>query len=171
MSARVLIAGLLAALIPCLAQGCVADNPRPGVSPASRQPEHLRPARLVLVVSTPTDSDANGSLDTIPVAAYLFGDSPRYALPVWLDGSITFTLTAPAGGQIWTWSRSIDEVRDARRMLRPFGRGHLFALSILDHGPDEIPATGVDLTAEFISAEGLRVRPSGPSSTIIGRSR
>jgi hypothetical protein len=166
MTTARLIPSLL--LLPALS-GCVADTPRNVNIP---QPEHSRPAKLVLSSTYPRDTNSNGYPDSLAARIHLFEDEGGFPLSLAADGTFHFELASPKGKTFASWSIGGDDAK--RAMIRDsVGPCYVFELSLLADGKsDKIDAEKVDLHATFTPAtpdSAPPIRGSGIVSLHFGR--
>ena len=138
-------------------------NPRPVPPP----PTGTRPQQMMLVAGVPSDADANGFPDTIPIVVYLFAPVDVYALPLVEPGEFRFELRASDGGVIGEWLFDREATADAAQRLPP-GRGYVFGLRLAP-GVDRVENQPAALTAQFTAArDGRQIASSGSATVRIG---
>ncbi len=125
--------------------GCVVEEKHKSNLP-EKQPEWVRPARLLVAMQLPEDTDANGYMDTVPMIVYLFDD--RYPLAISSAGTFSFKLKTTAGHEIGVWTIDAKQAAASVRKMKP-GPGYQFRLDVRQFGPDKRDSGTVDLTAEF----------------------
>jgi hypothetical protein len=165
MGPRFRAAALASAAALLAAAGCV-EMERGNTKMPEKQPEWVKPERLLVAIQLPEDTDANGYLDTLPLTVYLFDE--RYPLAVSVPGAFTFKLKTTAGQEIGTWQIEADDARAAVRKMRP-GPGYQFRLDTRKFGADKRDSATVDMTAEFTPTEGKAIRGTSATTFRLGR--
>lgn len=145
--------------------GCVTEA-RNNAKVPDKQPDWVTPARMLVAMQLPADTDANGYLDTIPLTVYLFDE--RYPLAISVPGSFSFKLKTTAGKELGTWTIDEPTATNAIRKMRP-GPGYQFRLDVRKFGPDGRDSGTVDLTAEFVPSSGAPVHGTAATTFRLGR--
>ena len=166
----------LAAAVSCVSlMGCETTRRdalgREVVEPRAREvgpaPAGTRAMQITMSVGRPSDSDANGFPDTIPVVVYLFAATNEYPLSLSEAGSFTFALTSQGGEPLGRWEFGETETARAAQELPP-GPGFVFGLRLAP-GVDRRPNQPVNVTAVFTSAlDARRIESGGAASVLIG---
>lgn len=165
---------LFLAVLCCAAGsgGCVPDGPQPPPRPrpiAVPQPSGMSAKTLVLTADqVPSDSSGNGYADTFQVIIYIFGDRNRHELPIHVDGTMIFELTAASGETLARWSLDEQQVRDGQ-FEALVGPGYGFTLNILDVATDRTENRLADLRAVFIPVQGQPIETRGAATIRVGR--
>lgn len=178
---RAATALLLGAVVALGAAGCqrevIASSdgrpmpPKPTQAPEA--PPGIQPDRLLLVVSqSANDSDGNGYEDQFSVTAGLFARAHPTAFAA--EGTFVFTLWKQ--GEVHrAGATAIAEWRfDSAAIpaiVKPWGAGYDFRVSLLDAGSDRLPRTACDLRGRFEPADGaVPVRASDEvRPVVVGR--
>ncbi len=167
------IFALVAVGVFALLPGCVTEVTRGGnpvnadsgsgraVKPA---PPGTRASQMLLVAGVPTDADANGYPDTVPVVVYLFAPADVHPLPLRERGEFRFLLRDQDGQELGRWSFSPESSEEAAQSLPP-GEGYVFGLR-LPPGQDRVRNQPTSLTAQFVSARDGRVVSSSGSASV-----
>ncbi|MEO0512609.1 MAG: hypothetical protein AAF108_06895 [Planctomycetota bacterium] len=141
--------GLVAGLVAGVVAGCVVvDRTRP-----PPRPREVSPDRLVLSVTNPVDTDADGANDAMRASVYLFDND--YDLSIASPGSMTFRLSAGERGVVYEWPFEPLAMR-GRRQRSAVGDVYVFDLrmdrSVAGWLARTRPAGSVELRATFRSS-------------------
>ncbi len=164
---RLCAAGLCLALLA----SCVESGNRRGSNSVRRAPAGAEANTVALFASGAfEDTDGNGYGDANQVLAYVYADPMRYPIPIEIEGSFTFTLTAMSGHVLAEWK--FDEEAAARSRGRlPAGPGYVFQLSLLQASTDKIEQSEAELRCEFRPHKGEPIRSRLSAPLIVGRTR
>jgi hypothetical protein len=149
--------------------GCVSaerDNDPPP-SPAS-----VRPATVMIVADNFRDTDSSGYLDSAQVVVYIFGDDPRYPLPLATAGAFAFTLSDQSGAVLAEWSLPPEKAEELRRTL-PAGPGFVFDLDLRQVASERLAQTEGFLTCIYTPPDhpALRTGPTAPLRVGVAQTR
>lgn len=160
--------------------GCVTVSDKTtvsagGTSPAANREKKARPPRpsnlhaevILISAGVPTDSDANGFVDTVPVVVYLFGDVNRYPLPIKEDGEFAFRITTRDGTRIGQWVFSEEQSENASQEMAP-GPGYAFGLRLRE-GVDRMPRVEALVSGRFRDPRTKReIGTNGVAEVLLG---
>ena len=160
------------------AAGCVTDSIETsnGQLPPS-EPRRVRPAPTeapinaisLLKAQQPSDTTGNGFENRLDVAVYLF--SRPYPVPRHADGTLVFSyyrvetvdpISRTGGDLLARWSFDPAQLQFFA-IQDLIGPGYAMALDLSTLGMAELPVKAVDLTVEFVPADG---RPSVQATSI-----
>lgn len=154
---------------PRAAEAANTADPGRATERPSATVSRLEPLQMLLTRGTPTDSDANGFADTVPVVVYLFPDARDSNLPIWSTGTFRFDIRAEDGRNVGKWEFGGDLGERARVQLAP-GPGYSFFLR-LGPGQDRLPPINAELRASFVHEGGRVVETGGAATVRLGAAR
>ncbi len=132
---------------------CQVDaDPKPGPKTVPSPPPNVEASRLVVWVGRPSDTDANGFLDTFDVIVQVFSDSYPYA-SIRVPGSFEFKLKGHDSRMIAEWKIPQAAADAAVRIAGP-GPGYYFRLNLRDKGTYQLPPQSAELFVDFVPVRG-----------------
>ncbi|MFT5422437.1 MAG: hypothetical protein ACI89L_000194 [Phycisphaerales bacterium] len=156
--------------------GCTTTTSGPQRPVSANQTQQIRqtaensdavPVQMLLTVGTPTDSNDNRYMDTIPVIVYLFPPQSNSRLPVWSRGLFRFELRDESGELLTAWEFSEDLATGARVSMAP-GPGYSFFLRFAD-GLDTQIEGKASLNGIFTLKNGSQASSNGGASVRLGK--
>lgn len=175
-------AGIIAAWALVWGSGCALSDGPPtgsaGASSATGQPapagsagaslrsRGIDPVQIFLSRGTPTDTDADGYSDTIPVIVYLFPQAEASQMPVWTEGEFEFRLIDHDQQLVARWIFPADVAAESRKRLPP-GPAYSFFLR-LGGDDDRMARTSLELSGVFRSHTGRTVSSQGSAAVQLG---
>lgn len=164
-------------LVPLLAAflgGCSLDGPTSATGSRVREAprasrignSNAEPVQVFLSRGTPTDSDADGFADTIPVIVYLFPLAADSQVPVWAAGEFEFRLLDQNQRLVARWVFPPDVALESRKRLPP-GPAYSFFLR-LGADADQMPRQSLELSGVFRSESGRMVTSQGSAAVSLG---
>lgn len=165
--------GLIAALP--FVWGCSLDGSSRPPTPAGRaapaprvaqNDPNAEPVQIFLSRGSPTDADADGYADTVPVIVYLFPRAEESQVPVWADGEFEFRLLDRNQRLVARWVFPNDMARESRKRLPP-GPAYSFFLR-LGGDADRMPRSDLELSGVFRSASGRVISSQGSAAIQLG---
>lgn len=173
---RMRFGSLMAALASLTVVGCETTTSGPQRQISNDQTQRIRetaenseavPVQMLLTVGTPTDSNDNRFVDTIPVIVYLFPQQSASNLPVWSRGMFRFELADGSGNLLTAWEFSESLATGARVSMAP-GPGYSFFLRFAD-GLDTQISGKASLNGIFTLKNGLEASSNGGASVRLGK--
>ena len=156
--------------------GCTTTTSGPQRQVSADQTQQIRqtaehseamPVQMLLTVGTPTDSNDNRYMDTVPVIVYLFPEQSHSSLPVWSRGMFRFELLDQTGELITAWEFSEELAAGARVSMAP-GPGYSFFLRFAD-GLDTRIEGKASLNGIFTLKNGSYASSNGGASVRLGK--
>ena len=167
---------IVVCLVSLALSGCETTTSGPQRQVSANQTQQIRqtaensmamPVQMLLTVGTPTDSNDNRFVDTIPVIVYLFPEQSKSNLPVWSRGLFRFELLGPSGELLTAWEFAEELATGARVAMAP-GPGYSLFLRFPE-GLDAQIEGKASLNGIFTLKNGSQASSNGGASVRLGK--